>query len=117
MKRIPSSAGCHAQVRRECVVEAKRLRAEVKHLRAKVKHLRAALADFRDHGVRCDLNPTERFSFSRADRAGYDSYVRGRNEGAAFYQEYLVRVDKSVRARAAVALGEKSIIQAVREIA
>lgn len=84
---------------------------EVKRLRAEVGRLRAALEDFRDYGLRSDLNPTEGFSFSRADKAGFDSYVKGRNESAIFYQAYLRRVDKSVRDRAAVALGEKTWAQ------
>lgn len=84
---------------------------------AEMKRLRAALEDFRDYGTRFDLGPTEGFSFSHADKAGFDSYAKGYNKSTAFYQAYLRRVDREVRDRAAVALGDKTWAQVAEEVA
>lgn len=63
------------------------LRIELADARAGLLEAQAALADFRDHGTRFDLNPTHRFG------------------DEAFWHGYLLRIDAGIRQRAGIALG------------
>lgn len=59
----------------------------------------AALRDFKDHGLRFDLNPTHDLSYVVTEEG---------RAAAMWWHEYIRRMDKSVRERAATALGKEA---------